>query len=575
LLRGTLGGRRIEIEGAGVWEIAAGAELAVELSSGGHWYGHGFSHVQPYPLETGEVVNRSFAVNNCRSPIWLCSAGYVLFVDTTQLLDVRLNEGGDDLLRISCESRVPLRVFSGATLPAAHGEMLAACGWPNEPPETNLFGDSIFCTWTQFPRCITEERVLDMARQIRAHKFPCSTIIIDDRWETCFGELDFSTDFPDPRAMVDELHEDGFSVWLWVTPFVNRESGVYGDLAKRGVLVRGGDGGAAPMRWWGGEAGLVDLTAPAGREWFRGRLLRLRDEFGVDGFKVDGGDFKYQPPRESAKWHDYRGPSGYADELLSLIEEIAPGRAETRTTWLSQGRRILWRQGGKDSHWGIDNGLRGLVSLALHMGLLGYDILMPDMVPGRVQTLEKDFPLPTDELMVRWAEASAVMPVLQFSYFPWNYCGETEAAVLGWARFHKALEDYLGEAAADRRAPLVRPIWYDAPHEEALYDVSDELMLGGDLLAAPVLEPGATAREVILPPGKWRDAWTGAVETGGGRKSVPAPCPGMPVFVREGNEALFGDLNTALSEIRRGCVASGVTTATYEAGIDRDVGVTG
>lgn len=261
--------------------------------------------------------------------------------------------------------------------------------------------------------------------------------------------------------------------------------------------------------------------------------------------------------------------------MLSLIEEIAPGQAETRTMWLSHRRRILWRQGGKDSHWGIDNGLRALVTLSLHMGLLGYDILMPDMVPGRVQTMQKDFPVPSDELMVRWTEASAVMPLLQFSYFPWNYAGETEEAVLALARFHKALEGYIYAAACGRSAPLVRPVWYDAPDEAELYEVGDELMLGGDLLAAPVLEPGATERDVLLPPGKWRDAWTGEVWTGGRHEGFPAPCPGMPIFVRAENEALFTAANAALSAVRRGSVLSGVTTATYRAGIDRDLGVTG
>lgn len=35
--------------------IKANEKCAVDLKSGGHWYGHGFSHVQPYPLEKGEM----------------------------------------------------------------------------------------------------------------------------------------------------------------------------------------------------------------------------------------------------------------------------------------------------------------------------------------------------------------------------------------------------------------------------------------------------------------------------------------------------------------------------------------
>jgi len=575
MLTGLIGGRPERFDRDAV-EVPAGEVLSVDLASGGHWYGHGFSHVQPYPLEAGTVVNIAFAVNNIQCPVWMCSVGYVLLAETNDVLDVRLNENGDALLRVRCQDApFTLRIFRGASLPEAHAAFLSHIGWPNTPPEARLLGDSIFCTWTQYPRCITQARVLDMARQIRARAYPASTIIIDDRWESCFGELAFGRDFRDPKGMVDELHAMGFAVWLWVTPFVNEDAATFPDLARRRILVPRRDGtGAAILRWWGGTAGLVDLTSPAGREWFRSRLLYLRNEIGVDGFKVDGGDFKYQPLLSVAAWHDYGGASGYSDALLAIFEEIAPGRSETRTAWLSQRRAIVWREGGKDSHWGIDNGLGALVTLGLQISLLGYDVFMPDMVPGRVQTMAEDFPLPADELMVRWTEASALMPVLQFSYFPWNYAAATERAVRGFAMLHEAIGPYITASVAKRTAPLLRPIWYGAP-EEGLFTIADEFMLGADLLAAPVLTPGAVARDVTLPPGDWLDAWTGKALRGGVYRSYDAPCPGMPIFIRAGNAALYAAAHQALERIDRGSVPSGVTTTTYRSGLNRDLNVTG
>ena len=236
-------------------------------------------------------------------------------------------------------------------------------------------------------------------------------------WERCFGELSFAADFPDPKWMIDELHRLGFKIWLWVTPFVNREAAEFDKLGTDGVLVhRRGGSGAAMFKWWGGTAGLVDLTGPAGREWYRNKLVALQN-LGIDGFKIDGGDFKYQPDPAEATWHDFKGASGYSDALLSLFEEIAPNQCESRTSWLSQSRSLIWRQGGKDSHWGLDNGLKAMVSLGLHLSLIGYDLQIPDMIPGRVQTMNSDDPLPTDELMIRWTEASAFFPFMQFSYF--------------------------------------------------------------------------------------------------------------------------------------------------------------
>jgi alpha-glucosidase (family GH31 glycosyl hydrolase) len=377
--------------------------------------------------------------------------------------------------------------------------------------------------------------------------------------------------------MMRELHALDFRVLLWVTPFVDEKASTFRELAAAGALVRRKDGsGASLLKWWGGTAGLVDLTRPAGRDWLRWRLLELQRDVGIDGFKIDGGDAKYQPNPAESEWGEYQGPSGYADRLLGLFEEIAPGLCETRTAWMSQRRQIIWRQGGKDSHWGVDNGLAAMVRLGLHMSLLGYDIFMPDMIPGRVQTMNAADPLPTDELLVRWTEASAFMPVMQFSYFPWNYAPETAVAVRSFSLLHKALEPYLWESVKGRRrAPLLRPLWYDHPGVEEFYSLPDEWQLGSDLVAAPVLAANQVARDVLLPPGKWRDAWTGEKVAGRRILQHPAPCPGIPVFVREGNRKLLKLVSAALAAIPRGSTPPGKTTATYQAGVNRDLNVTG
>lgn len=556
--------------------LAAGESLVVSLTEGGHWYGHGFNHVQPWPLEAGRIDNAAFAVNNIQCPAWMCSKGMVVFAETVAPLEVSVNRDGDGELRISCPiAPLPVRVFRGATLPDAHAAWLRHLGWPNSPPSGNMFGDSLFCTWTQYPRCITQVRVLDLARRIRANDYPCHTLLIDDRWERCFGELEFSrTEFRDPAGMFAELKDMGFDAWLWVTPFVNRDAADFVTLAQDKVLVpnRTGDD-AAQFKWWGGVAGLVDVTAPQGRRWYRDKLESLL-QLGAAGFKVDGGDHKYQPRSEECAWHADPGASGYSDKLLALFDELVPNRCETRTAWLSQGRSILWREGGKDSHWGADNGLRAMINLGLHTALLGYDLLIPDMVPGRVQTMNADDPLPTDELMVRWTEASAFFPFLQFSYFPWNYAATTADAVAAYARVHKALERYVAAQAANRCKPLLRPLWYDWPDQLHLYGVSDEFLLGDDLLAAPVLEPGIVERDVILPPGRWRDGWSGQLVSGT-LVQWAAPCPGIPVFVHARNPELFTVLNAALGAVSRQPVPSGNTTATWQAGINRDLTVTG
>jgi len=565
------------ISSDGVFDLRTGQKISFDLKSGGHWFGHGFNHVQPCPLETGSIVNPSFAVNNIQSPIWMCSNGTAILAETKRLLNVRLNENGDGKLHIlSSDAPLRLRIWHRAALPEAQLALLTHLGWPNQPPSASILGDSLFCTWTQYPRCITQDRILEMATQIHARGYPCSTLIIDDRWESCFGELAFSGDFPDPAAMIQKIHSLGLKVWLWITPFVNQEAACFEELSRKKILVpsRKHDG-AALFKWWGGTAGLLDATAPQGREWLQKKLQHLQESYGVDGFKIDGGDFKYQPSPDEANWHAFAGESGYSDALLSVFEELTPNACETRTAWLSQQRSIIWRQGGKDSHWELDNGLAAMITLGLHLGLMGYDILIPDMIPGRVQTMKVDDPLPTDELFIRWTEASAFMPLLQFSYFPWNYAKETESAVRAYALLHKKLQPYLVKHASNRQAPLIRPVWYDAPQVDELYSVFDEYMLGPDLLVAPVLKSGSISRDILLPPGNWTDAWTGTQIKEGWHRKYPAPCPGIPIFVRSEQEELTALLKNALAAIQRGAIAPNVTTATYSAGLNRDLKVTG
>ncbi len=555
--------------------LTAGETATVLLADGGHWYGHGFAQDQPWPLETGSIVNEEFAVNNIQCPIWMCSAGYALLAQTNDSLAVSINANDDGILRLTPSTDTELYIFHGKNLTNARQQLLEHLHAGRPQPAKDLLGDSIFCTWTQYPRCITQKRIIEMAQDIRKQGYPCSTLTIDDRWESCFGELSFGTDFPDPKGMLQELHDLGFKVLLWVTPFVNEEAATFDDLEAQSYLVPSKDGnGAARLRWWGGTAGLVDLTNPDARKWYRDRLLHLKNEIGIDGFKIDGGDGKYQPSSDVAAWHAPVGASGYVDLLLELFEEIAPGICETRTAWLSQGRNILWRLGGKDSHWGLDNGLKAVVTLSMHLALCGYDLIMPDMVPGRVQTMISDMPLPTDELMIRWTEVSAFMPLLQFSYYPWNYGDKTAAAVLGYANVHKALEDYLVGQVADLSTPVLRPLWYDHPERNEFYIIDDEFLLGPDILVCTVLDPERTSRTVVIPDDGWLDAWTGE-PVSAGTHEYAAPCPGMPLFVQQQNVALAETLRDALSAIDRGSVPAGITTATYRAGLDRDLSVTG
>jgi alpha-glucosidase (family GH31 glycosyl hydrolase) len=71
------------------------------------------------------------------------------------------------------------------------------------------------------------------------------------------------------------------------------------------------------------------------------------------------------------------------------------------------------------------------------------------------------------------------------------------------------------------------------PDDPLARGLSDQFMLGPDLLVAPVVEEGATERELYLPEGTWYHVLSGEAYVGGERLVVPAPVGEPPVFSRE------------------------------------------
>ena len=92
----------------------------------------------------------------------------------------------------------------------------------------------------------------------------------------------------------------------------------------------------------------------------------------------------------------------------------------------------------------------------------------------------------------------------------------------------------------------MRPLFWMAPEESIAY--SHRLysyLLGGDLLVAPVVQPGADSRRLWLPEESWIHLWTGGTYSGGWVE-VPAPIGKPPVFYRKGSA--FSTLFTSLRE---------------------------
>lgn len=426
-----------------------------------------------------------------------------------------------------------------------------APGGRSTPPEAML-RDPIWTTWARYKDAVTEADVVAFAEEIAARGLPRSVMEVDDRWSVNYGDLEFDrAKFPDPAAMTARLHALGFLVTLWVIPFANTDSEAVRSPETRGFFVRDAAGGVGEFDWWQPtRVAALDVTNPAACAWFLSRLERLRAVYGVDGFKFDAGEPCFLPA--GAVTHTPLGvPADYTRAWVQRVAgrfPVAEVRAGVDGT---QAAAPLLRLFDRFSTWGDDNGLASVVTALLTAGVLGYPFVLPDMIGGNAYGGDA----PDAELMVRWAQATAAMPAMQFSIPPWAH-GEEAAALCAralqwradvfWPAIAAALPD-----AAGRLTPIARPMWWAAPGDAAAHAAADQFMVGPDLVVAPVVSRGATTRpRVFLPAGRWRrvvlagreGAVDGAAVVAGPAvlRDVPAPLDELPTWRRAGGSVTRG-----------------------------------
>lgn len=409
-------------------------------------------------------------------------------------------------------------------------------------PPVHMMRAPIWSTWARYKAEVTQEDVMEFARDIVRRELPRSVMGIDDRWSVKYGDLEFDkVKFPDPAGMVRELQELGFAVTLWVTPFANVDSAAVCTEETRKYFVHTVDGELGQFEWWQPTmVAALDVTNVEACEWFCGGLRRLCDEYGLDGFKFDAGEPCFLPKRSTLQT-TMVSPSEYTRAWISRIAskfEVSEVRAGVRGC---QNAAPMFRLFDKFSTWGLENGLASVLAGLLTSGMLGYPFCIPDYIAGNAYADN----VPDAELMIRWAQASVAMPAMQFSIPPWSMGAECERLcekALQWREsfFWSHIESCIEEASADY-IPICRPMWWEEPENEAVSVIYDQFMLGKNVVVAPVIIEGQRERRVFLPSGSWKrwdlDSATANELKHTGPKwleDVPAELSDMPTFLRVG-----------------------------------------
>ncbi len=498
------------------------SQIKIHVDEKTSWWSGVISQGEMMPLQNGYKLIMDDNYGNQLQPMLLSSEGQVIWSENIFNISV-----GDDVLTVTSPDSSLIYLQVGETL--RDGFKFASEKYfppSGKLPDQLLFSKPQYNTWIELMYDQNQEDILKYANQIIANNFPPGVLMIDDNWQEDYGKWTFHEGrFSDPKMMVDSLHAMGFKVMLWVCPTVSPDCDVFRKLMDEDLLLEDQAGNPAIVEWWNGYSGILDLSKKQTEQWFKDQLNHLVETYGVDGFKLDAGDFEFYS-------HCYSdGEKVIPQEHCLLYARVGLGFPlnEYRAMWKMAGQPLVNRLRDKRHNW---EDLHKLVTDILVQGIMGYSFACPDMIGGgefqsflRTETIDQ-------ELVVRSAQCHALMPMMQFSVAPWRildnkHLEACKKAVEIRERFVPLILE-LAEQSAASGEPIVRPMEYVFPHQG--YDtVKNQFMLGNDILVAPVLEKGALSRKVILPKGKWIDD-LGTVHKGGKSVNIEVSLERLPYF---------------------------------------------
>jgi alpha-glucosidase (family GH31 glycosyl hydrolase) len=504
-------------------------------------------------------------------PWLLSSAGHGVLIDNDERSFFRLESEDAGEWSLEAEAAdLRMRFFAGPTPAKSLRRFTKATGRQPKPRAPWVFGP-----WFQTGQAnqIPLEDEEEWTGILRAADAPVSAAETQMHYLPC-GAHRGAEDYLAQRNAF--FHSRGLAHLAYLNPKVCVSySSAYNEAAGAGLfqqLPAGGlpyvytgfVGGAGPAGFTVEPLSQIDFTADGSSDFYSARVDELMAA-GHDGWMEDFGE--WTPPDSlsadgttGAEMHN-RFPTTYH----CAVKRIADGQPRpvarfNRSGWTGTARcaDIVWG-GDNTTVWDYD-GLESAVKESLSMGLSGVSRWASDIggynTYGPMENL-------TPELLQRWIEFGSVSAVMRTkggglafpSYDRPQIWDEENVGIWRiYAKLHTQLNPYL--QAADRTyrrtgMPLMRHMALVEPGNSELLSEEDQFMFGPSFLAAPVVEPGATEKEVAVPRGTWIDFWRSVrfrdrdgafvpsararLVQGGHSATLPAPIEELPLLVKAGS----------------------------------------
>jgi alpha-glucosidase (family GH31 glycosyl hydrolase) len=394
----------------------------------------------------------------------------------------------------------------------------------------------------------SREEVLEEARTFREKKLPCDTMIYlgtgfcPSGWNTENGSFAWNSRvFPDPKGIIEQLHEDNFRVALHAVILSDKLRGTVHEPCDLSRF----DEQSASCHW---------------------DMHRKDFSMGVDGWWPDEGDPLDIPSRLVRNRMYWDGPQ------IDRPNERPFALHRNGYAGMQRYGSFLW-SGDVDSRWET---LKTQVPIAINSALTGIPFWGTD-IGGFVPTDEF-----TAELYLRWFQFGAFCPLFRCHgrtwklRLPWGWNTgdpgpveissykqgaipeanqlhnpEVEPICRKYLELRYRLLPYLYSAVhqcATTGMPILRALWLHYPEDPKAVACDNQYLWGENILVAPVVEKDVTSRKVYLPQGDWFDFWSGERITGGRDLSRAVDLETMPLFVRAGAILPLGPVKQYVDE---------------------------
>lgn len=438
--------------------------------------------------------------------------------------------------------------------------------------------------WQSREKYNTREEVLSTVREFRNRNIPLDNIVIDWlHWsENAWGSHEFDpVRFPQPKTMVDSIHEMNAHVMVSVWPKFYATTEHFKEFDRNGWMYQGAIRDS--IKDWVGPGYLgsfYDAYNADARKLFWNQMNDHYMPLGIDAWWMDASepnirdctDMQY---RKDLTTPTALGPStkyfnAYALMNAEAIYDGQRGVDHDKRVFLLTRSGFAGLQRYSTATWSGDIATRwedmeAQIAAGLNFAVSGIPYWTMDIggfcVEDRYVKAQKLFDKTGEEnndlkewreLNTRWYQFGAFAPLFRahgqwpfrevYNIAPENH--EAYKSIVGYTKLRYRMMPYIYSLAGMTYFDdytIMRPMVMDFTTDMRTRNIKDQYMFGTAFLVPPVYKYGARSRQVYFPEGEvWYDFYNGKAVKGGQTLEVDAPYERMPLYVRGGSIVPFG-----------------------------------